>query len=298
MLTQILKMLVIKNKKGFSLPEFISVLIIITVLVLASFFTYQSYKKQTRRINAKTELGDILSQAEAFKASTGFFLPNLEKMNISFKGLLDYGYSLICEDNKGVIYDNSRTCGSFVQNSCAYDCSSDDKASCWMGFVLCQAHSAKLTEKRIHCRSSLNKELYQTKGRFKNVLVFKDPCKETTKNENDQQSLHSKFQIKNSYELCSTVNREIEMIGKDLSCAHSKHYVIPSKDLEQIYKNENTSKFKIKNLISGPHRLVVTAMGCQESQSQGCSRSNPYHIMSLSSAGRIYNERWSKKDSQ
>ena len=297
MLTQILKMSVIKNKKGFSLPEFISVLIIITVLILASFFTYQSYKKQTRRINAKTDLGDILSQAEAFKASTGFFLPNLAKMNISFKGLLEYGYSLICEDNKGVIYNSSRTCGSFVQKSCAYDCSRSDKASCWMGFVLCQAYSVPLTKKKIHCHSSLNEKLYQIKGRFKNVLVFKDLCKETEISE-EKKNRDSKFQVKDSYGLCPTVSREIEMISKDLSCAHSKNYVLPLKDLEQIYKNENTSNFKIKNLISGPHRLVVTAMGCQKSQSQGCSRSNPYHIMSLSSVGRVYNERWSQKDSQ
>ena len=297
MLTQILKMSVIKNKRGFSLPEFISVLVITAVLVLASFFTYQSYKKQTRRINAQTELGGILSQAEAFKATAGFFLPNLAKMNISFKGLLEYGYSLICEDNKGVIYDSSRTCGSFAQNSCAYDCSNDDKASCWMGFVLCQTFSAPLTEKKIHCRSSLNKELYQIKGRFKNVLVFKDLCKETEASE-DKQNRDSKFQVKDSYGLCPTVNREIEMIGKGLSCAHSKNYALPLKDLEKIYKNENTSNFKTKNLISGPHRLVVTAMGCQKSQSEGCSHANPYHIMSLSSAGRIYNERWNQKDSQ
>ena len=287
---QISKMLVIKNKKGFSLPEFISVSAIIAVLIFSSFFVYQGYKKQTRRINAKTTLSDILSQAETFKATTGFFLPNLAEMNISFKGLLEYGYNVICEDNKGVIYDGSRTCGSFTQDSCTYDCSSSEKASCWMGFVLCQTYLAQYS-KKIHCRSSLNENLYQIKGPFKNVLIFEDLCKETEKNPDDKQNRDSKFQVKGSYELCPTVNREIEMIGKNLSCAHSKNYVMPLKDLKQIYKKENTSHFEIKKLISGPHRLVVTAMGCQKTQNQGCSHSNPYHIISLSSSDRLYNER-------
>jgi len=149
-----------KNKRGFTLIELLVVMAILAILITGATGTYRTYINQVHYNKARATLSYVISQAEAFKANTGFFLPNLEEMNVSFSGLLDYAYFINCLEGDGANIlsgdeiagtdpdsewgSGTKTCGSFTDTNpdpdtdCS-DCSSATPTQ-WMGTVLAYSY--------------------------------------------------------------------------------------------------------------------------------------------------------------
>lgn len=326
-----LKMSAIKNKRGFSLIEIVVSMAVVAVLSTAAVVSYRGYKQQVRTVKARNHLGYMMIQAEAYRANAGFFLPNLEEMNITLEGVLEYGISVLCEDGTsdvvyssdqfGADWENStKACGSFTDPTPAPSPPPNcicpgwgSSGECWMGYVLHHSYNicglpaanADEEDQKYECGSSEKEKLYKTGGRHYTNVQFEDICSITdpTEKANAVTERKKRFIIKDSYGMCHkdhlAKDSDIRSIAE--SCAHSKAYAMPHGDIEDIYEHavdvpdSDDGPFKLKNLISGPGQLVLTAIGCTKKQAGGCSQSHNYNIMSISSNKEIYYERTNQK---
>ena len=103
------------SRRGFTLVELIVTMALVFTLTYVAAISYSSYLEKLRKFTAKKNLSAILVTAEAYKANSGFYLPNLNKMHVSLKGLMDASYVMGCLKNSSTIgWGSGTVCGKFV----------------------------------------------------------------------------------------------------------------------------------------------------------------------------------------
>ena len=288
-----------KNKRGFTLIELLVVVAILAILITGATGTYRTYIDQVRFNKARATLSYVVSQSEVFKANTGFFLPNLEEMNVSFSGLLDYAYFINCLKGDGTpaLGDSGETCGSFTDNTndpdtdCS-DCSSATPTQ-WMGTVLAYSYChIDQTE----CGSTYGINALYCDINVRNSLQIVNLCQEKQDDAsfdlNDQQPKRdSKFKIKGSYGMCYQGSRFVEekqLRSIEQSCAHSKEYV-PVIGAPLIVKPDGSSLGdgdEDTAYFSRPNYLRVFALGCKRRE-ENCSNSHERTVIYFDTNGNM-----------
>ena len=297
-----------KNKKGFTLLELLVVMAILAILITGATGTYRTYINQVHYNKARATLSYVVSQAEAFKANTGFFLPNLEEMNVSFLGLLQYAYFINClkGDGSPALGDSGETCGSFTDidppdsNTDCSDCSSATPTQ-WMGTVLAYSYcQIDQTE----CESSFGIDALYCDINVRNSLQISNLCKEESEDDdnsfdfNEQQTKrNSKFMIKGSSGMCYQGSRFVE--EKELralrnqtpplqntGCAHSKEYVPVIGDPLIVKPDRSPLVPADTAYFSRPNYLRVFALGCKEREDD-CKNSHERTVIYLDTNGNM-----------
>ena len=293
------------------------VVAILAILITGATGTYRTYIDQVRFNKARATLSYIISQSEVFKANTGFFLPNLEEMNVSFSGLLDYAYFINCLEGDGTNIlsgdefagtdpdsewsSGTKTCGSFTDTNpdpdtdCS-DCSSATPTQ-WMGTVLaysyCHIDQENCVSPSPPIITTADNTLYCDIN-VRNSLQILNLCQEKQDDAsfdsgNDQKKKRdSKFRIKGSYGMCD-VNHLIEgkqLRGTDKSCAHSKEYVPVIRNPLIVKPDGSSLGAGDTAYFSRPNYLRVFALGCKRRE-ENCSNSVDQVIIYFDTNGNM-----------
>lgn len=281
------------NKKGFTLVELIVVTAIISILFTISYTSYKGYHQRARTYSAKKDLSSIISMAEAFKANTGFYIPNLREMHIPLQGRYSYNYKMIChtDGTLGSVYWGATTavgtCGSFtpvitggtppkldITASCA-----TASAECWAGAVLCHHYNPRAS---ISCGSDNYTFEFANRG----IMQWKAPDEDWTspstilKNEiaplfnivdfTSKQDVDGDGRVDSAGDksYCKRVSRRDDIFADSSNCFFDAEHAMDSAD---ISSNSNNVIMDFwtgdeEAYVSTPFKLAVTAVGCKDPQ--------------------------------
>lgn len=275
------------SSKGFSLVELLIVLSIIGVLTSLSVVSYRSYLIRGEKLEAKAQLSSILTVANSFRANTGFYLPNLDEMNISFDGVHSFTYVIYCSGTSTSQVNGgstgSTTCGTYNNDN-------PTASTCWMGSIL----ESNRGNEPADCLGEDKYPNDYTPIRTKGLYDFGDLTKEET--------LKKHFSIRDSsYSgTCERkLKKQVDQSSKDCVMIQQKALDIGGTFNIQTYvrnkseQSEADTSDERRDFISTPNRFVVTAFGCSQTEDDNCDGSDgdEYQMIRFDSRKIMYEEK-------